>query len=354
MKFFESTVGQAEANAVSKAVLDGDLATGRYVKLFELEFLKLGYANPVAVNSGTTALWLALAAVGVGPGDEVIVTPYTISATVNPILQLGATPVFVDVEPKSYNMDPTKIANAITEKTKAILPASIFGVPCKMAEIKAVANGIPVIEDSIEALGAFRSGLPVGSDADICTFGFYPNKQVTTAQGGLVSTSNGEWAAKMLRMRQHGFTGGPSLWTPALGYNLRLPDPLAAMGIVQLGRLEDSQLKLAKLAQRYDNVLCLHHSAEEWHDIRSWFVYVVELPAGSDKKTVAAALEDKGIPTRPYFVGLSTADYLQTIARGLDCPVSTWLGHKTLALPFYPALTEADQLSLAAVMEDIL
>lgn len=356
MNFFEHNITEAEINAVAQAMRTGDLATGKRVEEFENDFKELfGFEHVIAVNSGTSALMAALHGVGVEPDTEVIVTPYTIAATVNAILSCGAWPVFCDIERDTYNMDPHKIANLVTTKTRAILPASIFGVPCNMQEINNIADefGTYVVEDSIEALGAMRSGRYVGSDTDVATFGFYPNKQITTCQGGIVVCKEKGLAQTIRALRQHGNAAAPDLWDQHYGWNIRMPDPLAAMGRVQLSRLDEMQEKLDDVAHDLD----LHFHAMRKQKVRdsdeaSHFVYVIELPEHTDKRLFANEMAKKGVPTRPYFTALHRSNYLKPYYS--ECPVADEVGARTIALPFHHNITFADVQLIAQAYKEVM
>lgn len=334
--FFKPNVGAEEARAVYDVVLSGQLATGAANREFEQLFARqFDYKHVVSVNSGTSALLLSLMALGVGPGDEVAVTSYSIMATVNVILMLGATPIFVDVERDTYNMDPGDLKTKLTKRTKAILPASIFGVPCDAEGLNEASQGIPIVEDAIEAVGSKRNGKFIGSDVTFCTFGFYPNKQMTTAQGGVIVTSDDELADKVQRLRFQGYPeGGPNLWQQGFGMNLRLPDPLAAMGTVQLSRLSEMQDQMGKVVEALDMSLWQYRKQVTPEGFESThFIYSVEIPEGCDKKGFEERMLSKGVPTRPYFNALTTEPCLS--GRTTPCPVAEDIGRRTVALPCY-------------------
>jgi perosamine synthetase len=354
MKFAQPNITEAEVAAVAQVVRSGGLASGEVTKAFEAAFAeRWSFEHVVAVNSGTTALWLALVALGVGPGDEVITTPYSFVATVNCILAVGATPVFCDIDRWTYNLDPKKLDPLLTAKTKVILPASIFGVPCDIDGIRLRAAGVPILEDSMEALGAKRDGRYVGVDADISTFGFFPNKQITTGQGGVIVTSNPAYADKVRRLRQHGWPEQHDMWDQDFGHNVRLPDVLAALGLVQLERFEEMQATLDRVAVMYDSGFYpFRRQCVRVGDHASHFNYVVELPVGVDKRLFCDRMERQGVPVRPYFHPLHHAAYVEPWFR--PCPVADEVGAHTVALPFHCAITGDDVDAVAAAFANAM
>lgn len=356
MIFTQPNVSQKEIEYVVKAMQDGHFATGVVTEKFEDMFKEMyGYEHVVAVNSGTSALLLSLLAMGVGRGDEVIVPAYGIMCTVNAIISSGATPVFCDIDRDTYNIDPLSMAGKLTQRTKAVLPVSLFGVPCDMKGLRRnLPEGIKVLEDSIECLGSTRDGVAIGIDADAATFGFYPNKQITTGQGGVVVTQNEELADKIRRLRQHGYGPGDGLHNPGYGFNLRMPDMLAAMGIAQLERLDEMQAALlsakAKLDTRFSGfrkqVIAANCTATE-------FIYGIELPRGIDKGYFCARMGALGVPVKPYFNALHRVEFLKKCIGGADCPVADKVGRKTVALPFHHELTVKDVDTIYSAFIDV-
>ena len=356
--FLKTDVGAEEAQAVSEAILSGHLATGKIVEDFENAIAQAyGYKHVVAVNSGTTALTLALIALGVGAGDEVITTPYTVVATANAILATGATPVFADIDRVTYNLDPKSINWLLTSRTKVVLPVDVFGVVAPVQAIKQVLadNGredVHVLSDSMEAMGAkYPDGTSVGSKSVGGTFGFYPNKQVCTCHGGVFYTDDEELALKVRKMRHHGFiTGG--LEAQAFGFNVRMSDPLAAMGLVQLKKLPEKQEKLRRVAQYYEKHLPLATQRPVDGAVKAEFIMVVEVDGGRDE--VASKLAKVGIPTRPYFVPLVTLKHLANCTTDIGCAVALQVARRTLALPFYPDMTEDEVKTVSQKVMQVL
>lgn len=342
MKFSSPNITESEINAVSEALRQGHLATGVMVKQFEDSFReRFGYAHAVACNSGTSALMMALAVLNVGPGDEVIVPAYSIMATANCVLAMKAKVVFCDVDRETYNLDPKLLPDLLTKNTKVILPASIFGVPCDVQGIRIYAPGIPIVEDSIEALGSTRQGRAIGKDVEIATFGFYPNKQITTCQGGMLVTEDPQLSEALIRLRQHGYGASGDLWSQGYGWNVRLPDPLAAMGTVQLRRLDELQAQLTRVADLYDAHLEKFKVQKcRGGDTATRFIYGLELPSTVEKRAFSTRMELAGVPVRPYFNAMHTVQHVYDPE--VSMPVSELIGSRTVALPFHSELTKSD------------
>lgn len=356
--FLKTDVGVDEASAVFEAIMGGHLATGKIVEDFEAAISRAyGYNHVVVVNSGTTALTLAMIAMGVGMGDEVITTPYTVVATANAIVATGADPVFADIDRRTYNLDVASIERLLTENTKVIIPVDAFGVVAPVEEIKAmlVANDredIHILSDSMEAMGAqYADGSYVGSKSSGGTFGFFPNKQICTCHGGVFYTNDGELATKVRKLRHHGFlTGG--LEAQAFGFNVRMSDPLAAMGIVQLEKLPQKQENLRKVVGYYQEHLPLPMQLTPEGTVKSEFIMAVEVHGGRDN--IASQLAEVGIPTRPYFVPLIKLDHLKYHTTDNGCPVALEVANRTLALPFYPDMTEDEVILVCNRVSNLL
>lgn len=231
-------LGEEEKRAVLETIDSGQLAQGRRVKAFEEAFAAVcGVRHAIATSSGTTALHAAVLAHGIGPGDEVITTPFTFIASANAAIFVGARPVFVDIDERTYNIDPGRIEAAISPRTKAILPVHLFGNPCDMETIMDIAakHGLVVIEDACQAHGATVGGRKVGSFGTGC-FSFYPTKNITTAEGGIITTNDDELADRVRLIRSHGQR--ERYYHEMIGYNFRMTEIQAAIGLVQLGKLE--------------------------------------------------------------------------------------------------------------------
>ena len=250
---------EKDIQAVVQVLKTPNLALGPKIPEFEKKIADyVGTKYAISVNSGTSALFLCVKALNIGKDDEVITTPFTFIASTNCILMVDAKPVFVDIDPDNLNIDPKKIEAKITKKTKAILPVAVFGNPAGMDEVVKIAkkHNLPVIEDSCEALGSELNGKKAGSFGIVGTFAFYPNKQMTTGEGGMIVTDNKEIADRCVSLRNQGRgQGGGWLAHERMGYNFRLSDINAALGITQLERIEEFIQKRQRVAQWYQEIL---------------------------------------------------------------------------------------------------
>ncbi|MHC4527611.1 MAG: DegT/DnrJ/EryC1/StrS family aminotransferase, partial [Planctomycetota bacterium] len=251
-------ITEREIEAVCAVLRTPNLSLGPKLVEFEDAFAHyIGRKRAVAVNSGTSALFLCLAALGIGPGDEVITTPFTFIATANCILMVGAQPVFVDIDPVSLNIDPGKIGPKIIGSTKAVLPVEVFGNPAGFEAICQIAqeHNLAVVEDSCEALGSTLNGRKAGTFGATSVFAFYPNKQVTTGEGGIILTDDDGLADMCVSLRNQGRAkGGGWLGHERLGYNFRLSDINCALGIVQLSRIDEIKAKRKQVAKWYQEI----------------------------------------------------------------------------------------------------
>jgi perosamine synthetase len=359
-------IGPDEMAAVLDVLATTHLSLGPRVPAFERALAPVaGVAHAVAVNSGTSALHLAVRALGLKEGDEVITTPFTFIATANSLLYERARPVFVDVDPRTRNIDPERIDDAVTSRTRAILPVHVFGLPCDMDAIARIArrHDLAILEDACEAIGASYRARRAGSFGRLATFSFYPNKQITTAEGGAVLTDDPVLAEACRRMRNHGRLAGGPLVHEDLGFNYRMSDLHAALGVAQLGRLEEIVAARARAAGWYD--ACLHDvpglrlPPRPAEATVSWFVYVVELADPRlvpRRDAVVAALRARGIESGTYFPPV----HLQPPYRAAfghapgDFPLAEGLAARTLALPFFTKLTRQQVEEVAGVLRDIL
>jgi perosamine synthetase len=360
-------VSQADIEAVLAVLKTPHLSLGPAIPRFEAAFCtRLSCKHAVAVNSGTAALHLAVRAYGIGPGDEVITSPFTFIATSNCALFEGATPVFVDIDPDTWNIDPQKAAAAVTTRTKAIIPVDVFGQPADMDAICAIArrHNIKVIEDSAEALGATYKGRPAGMLGDVGVFAFYPNKQITTGEGGVLITNDDEVARLARSMRNQGRDPSSGwLGHPRLGYNYRMPDILAALGTSQLGRLDEFVAKRAKVAGMYSQRLREERRVGlqkiEPHVSMSWFVFVVKLAdsyEAKDRDRIMAELRKRNIGCNNYFAPIHLQPFYAEkfgYKRG-DFPITERVADRTFALPFHPNLSEAEVDEVVRVLRSLL
>jgi perosamine synthetase len=344
---------EREEELVLEVLRSGWLSLGPTGPRFE-EALRayVGAAHCAAVSSGTTGLHLCMRLADVGPGDEVITSPYSFVASANVAIYEGATPVFADIDPRTYNMDPAAVEAAITERTKAIVAVDIFGYPCELDPLIELCeqHRLTLVEDSCEALGAEYRGRRLGSHGHLATFAFYPNKQMTTGEGGVVVTGSEEQHRLLVSMRNQGRSDdGRWLHHERLGYNYRLDDVSAAIGIGQVEKLDSLLAARAAVARRYDELLAgsgIETPLEDDADHkRSWFVYVVAVPHGVDRDRVIAELEREGISTAPYLPAIHLQPYLRErfgFREGM-LPVCEDVSSRTMALPFYAQLDAEDQ-----------
>jgi perosamine synthetase len=348
------TLGEAEEQAVIEVLRSGQLSLGPKLGEFERLFAeRLGVPHASAVSSGTAGLHLALRAVGVGPGDEVITSPFSFVASANAIVYCGATPVFADIDPVTLNLDPAAAEAAITPRTKAILPVHIFGYPAEMPAFERIAqkHGLAIVEDACEALGAKHAdGPPVGGRGNPAVFGFYANKQLTTGEGGMVTLGDQTMKERIDSERNQG--RAPNMdWLDhdRLGFNYRLSDIACALGIVQLERLDDMLAGRARVARLYREALtgteglglpCVDRDADE----RGWFVFVVQVPPGVDRTMTIRALASAGIQSKPYLPAIHLMSfYRERFGHSAgEAPVCEDVASRSLALPFFPEMVEGE------------
>ncbi len=355
----------AERQAVADVMNTPMLSMGQRVKDFEQAFCDLtGAKHAIAVNSGTAGLHLCVRAAGIGAGDLVITTPFSFVASSNVLLFENAVPLFVDIDSRTGNIDPELIKDALENtakylprkganadaRIKAILPVDVFGQPADMDPINALAEeyGLTVIEDSCEALGATYNGRPAGMLGDFGVFAFYPNKQITVGEGGMIITNNDEHADYMRALRNQGRAPGDTwLQHTHLGYNYRLDEMSAALGAVQMTRLDELLAKREQVGKWYEERLAEVPGVETLHiegftTRMSWFVYVVRFDASIDRDALAQKLIERGIPVRPYFAPIHLQPYMveRFGFQPGDFPVTEDLGNRSLALPFSGVMSE--------------
>jgi perosamine synthetase len=309
----------------------------------------VGVEHAIAVSSGTSALHLIALALGLGPGDEVLVPSFTFAASVNAIAMVGATPVFVDIEEETLNLDPQDLESKITPRTRGIMAVDVFGHPANWDEIQRIAetHHLVVIDDCCEALGAEYRGKKLGGFGDAGAFAFYPNKQITTGEGGMIVTNRSDIAELAQSLRNQG-RGKMGAWLEheRLGYNYRLDEMSAALGVTQLARIEAKLARREAVARKYterlagiDDVIPPMVQGE----VRmSWFVYVVRVLGGNGRERVISGMEKRDIPTRAYFSPIHLQPYVPELtgkpAEAL--PVTERVASQTVALPFHELLTD--------------
>lgn len=348
-------ITDAEINAVVSVLRTPRLSLGPKVPEFEAAFAqRLGVKHAIACNSGTSGLHLIWHALGVGRGDEVITTPFSFIASSNSPMFDGARPVFVDIDPHTWQIDPARIEAAITPRTKALLPVDVFGATPDMDAITAIGrkHGLRVVEDSCEALGTTYKDRPAGTLAEVGVFGFYPNKQITTGEGGMVVTNDDDVAFMVRSVRSQGRDPGAGWLAHArLGFNYRLSDINCAIGVEQMKRLDEIIAKRARVAEWYRTRLAderrITLQAVPLNVRMSWFVMVVRLSDDyqlADRDRLLARLTERGIGCSNYF----TPIHLQPFYREQfghqpgDFPLCEALSARTIALPFHNHLSEAD------------
>jgi perosamine synthetase len=353
-------ITEAEIAAVTDVLRSGRLSLGPELAAFE-QALARAHEVPdaVAVSSGTAALHLALVALGIGPGDEVIVPSFTFVAVANAVAQAGATPVFAEIDAVTLNLDPLAAEHAITARTRALIAVHTFGIPAEMAALTALAerHGLALIEDACEAIGARFDGRPVGSFGAVAALAFYPNKQITTGEGGALLVRDAALAARLRRLRNQGRDANAGWLDHAeSGYNYRLSELACALGRVQLERLDEILVKRAEAAMRYDDLLRelpgleLPALAVE-RRMLSWFVYVVRLPLGVDRARVQAELAAGEIATGLYFPAIHRQPAWRECASAqVSLAVTEAVAARTLALPFYTRIASAEQKKVASAL----
>jgi perosamine synthetase len=336
---------ESDIASVLRVLRSGRLALGPKAVEFEQRIAEyVGVRHAVAVSSGTAALHLIVKALGIGRGDEVLVPSFTFAASVNAFLYEGAVPVFVDIEPETYNLDPDDVERKVTPNTKAVMAVDVFGHPAEWDRLLPVAarHGLAVIDDSCEALGAEYRGKKIGQFGDAAAFAFYPNKQITTGEGGVVVTDDDRIAEVCRSLRNQG-RGEMGAWLEheRLGYNYRLDEMSAALGVSQLARIEQFLSRRARVAGMYDRRLrgldWVRPPAVKPHVRMSWFVYVVTLAEGLDRDEVMRGMGERGVPARGYFSPVHLQPYMRGIidASAVRLPVTSSVAARTVALPFH-------------------
>jgi perosamine synthetase len=355
---------ERDEELVLETLRSGRLSLGPTGPRFE-ELLAeaVGARHCAAVSSGTAGLHLAMRLARVGSGDEVITSPFSFVASANCAIYEGATPVFADVDARTYNLDPAAVEAAITERTKAVVAVDIFGYPCELDPLIDLCgrHGLALVEDACEALGALYKGRPLGSHGHPATFAFYPNKQMTTGEGGAVTTNDDDVHELLLSLRNQGRLETSSwLLHGRLGYNYRLDDVSAALGIGQLEKLDRMLAARAGVAARYTELLSdvdvEPPLADDADHVRSWFVYVVRLPESADRDGVAGRMRERGVATAPYVPSIHLQPYMRErygFGEGM-LPVSEDCSARSLALPFHARLDPADQEYVVDALRSVL
>jgi perosamine synthetase len=354
-------LGEAEERAVLEVLHSRQLSLGPRVPAFERAFAAwVGASHASAVSSGTAALHLALRAVGVSEGDEVVTSPFSFVASANVILYERAKPVFADIDPVTLNVDPDAAAAAITGRTTALLPVHIFGYPADVAALEA--HGLPIVEDACEALGARHAdGTPVGGRGHPAAFGFYANKQLTTGEGGMLTMGSAEHKERVDSERNQG--RAPDMgWLDhdRLGFNYRLTDVASAIGLAQLERLDEMLAARARVAGWYREALDGSELGLPCEDqdgnVRGWFVFVVQLPRRLDRDGAIRALAERGVQSKPYLPAIHLMSFYRERFghREGEFPVCEDVAARSVALPFFPEMTEGQVARVAEALHAVI
>jgi perosamine synthetase len=355
-------IGAREEELVLEVLRSGRLSLGPRLGEFEDAFApRVGARYASAVSSGTAALHLGLRAVGVGAGDEVVTTPFSFVASANVAVYERARPVFADIDAVTLNLDPEAAAAAVGERTAALLPVHVFGYPADMPALERL--GVPIVEDACEALGAvYADGGPVGGRGHPTAFGFYANKQITTGEGGVLTTSDPAVKERVDSERNQG--RAPDMgWLDhdRLGFNYRLSDVSCALGIAQLERLEELMAGRARVAALYREALAGIEGLElpcpdQGGARRGWFVFVAQLPRGVDRDATVRALDDLGVPSKPYFPAVHLMSFYreQFGHREGEFPVCEDVAARSIALPFFPEMSDGQVARVGEALESVL
>lgn len=350
-------IGEREKQAVLEVLESGHLAQGPRVQQLEDAFAAVCRAqHAVAIANGTAALQLALLAHGIGPGDEVITTPFTFIASVNSILFCGARPVLADIQADTFNLDPERVEEQITPRTRAILPVHLYGNPCDMDALAAIAarHNLVVIQDAAQAIGASYKGRPIGSEGTAC-FSLYATKNVMCGEGGMITTDKEEIAARCRLLRNHG--SQRRYYHEMLGYNLRLSDLHAAIGLAQLERLSEFTARRRANAEYFnghlEDVITPQAPAENQH---SWHQYTIRINGRRDRDAAAQQLREAGIGTG-IFYPVPAHRQAHIVALGLGdvrLPVAEKMAQQVLSLPVHPRVTDADREMIVDAVNRLL
>jgi perosamine synthetase len=356
-------IGERERELVDEVMRSGQLSLGPMGPRFERAWAeRIGVRHAVAVSSGTAGLHLCLHALGIGPGDEVVTSSFSFVASANAVLFTGATPVFAEVDPLTFNMDPAAVEAAITPRTRAILIVDIFGYPAEVPALVEIAerHGLARVEDACQTIDGAHDGRKLGTFGHPAVYGFYANKQLTTAEGGVVLTDDDELARLLSSLRNQGRSDdGAWLVHSRLGFNYRLSDVHCAIGVAQLERLDDMMAGRERVAGRYqervreiDGVTPMYEGPQR----RSWFVYAPRLDPDLARDAVIGDLDALGVPAKPYLPCIHLQPYYRE-AHGHgpgELPVTEAISASTIALPFFPEMTEEQVDRVCAALEQVV
>lgn len=363
LPYGQQLIDEADIEAVVKVLKSGYLTTGPAIREFEIKvanYVDAKYA--VAFSNGTAALHGACFAAGIGKGDEVITTPMTFAASANCVLYQGGKVVFADINPETYNIEPTEIEKRITSKTRAIIPVDFTGQPVELDRIYEIARKykLVVIEDAAHALGSTYKGRKVGSLSDMTMFSFHPVKHVTSGEGGMITTNNKEYYEKLIQFRSHGITRNQEKMTEThgpwyyemqfLGYNYRMTDIQAALGSSQMNKLEEFVLRRKNIINMYNKAfggmgeLTIPYQASEGDS--SWHLYVIRLnleKLSGDRKEIFEALQKENIGVNVHYIPVHLLPYYQQLGyKKGSLPQAEKLYEEMMSLPLFPAMTNQD------------
>lgn len=375
LPYARPSISEAEIREVEACLRSGWLSTGPLSARFEEALAgRLGVRHALAASSGTAALHLAVLAAGVGPGDEVVTTPMTWVSTANVVVHAGARPVFVDVEPETLNLDVARVEAALTPRTRAVIPVHYAGQPCDLDPLLELARGrgIAVVEDAAHALGASYKGRPVGAIGDLTMFSFHPAKNLTTGEGGAVTTDSDERAERIRCLRYHGIDqrpdarfggrGAAAYGLVAAGFKYNFTDIQAAIGLHQLARLDALNARRAQLAKLYEGRLAdVRHVAPlgtaPYEHVHAWHIFVVQLETEALRATrdeVIAALREEGVGAGLHFVPLHQLAFYRDAAGADRLPVASDAGARILTLPLFPDMQDEDVDFVAERLDRVL
>lgn len=353
-------VTEEDAQAMYNAVKGNFLGPGPYVEKFEEDFAKyIGVKNAVAVNSGTSAMLLPLAASGIQSGDEVITTTFTFAATSNVILLNNAKPVFVDIEPDTYNLDPKKIEQAITSKTKAIMPIDYGGQSAETIEINEIAekNNLIVLEDAAPALGGEHKNRKIGSISNISGFSFGPDKNLNTGEGGMIVTNDTEIAEKCKILRKNG--AEKRYFHTYIGWNAKMPDPNAALGISQLNRIDsiiETKNNLAKYySDNLEKILSIEIPKIKEYNKHTFMIYSILAKTNNLREKIRENLEKNKIETRINFPPVHLQPIYKKLLNSQEgmCPIAEEISNRILGLPMFLSIKEEEQDLIIKTIKEV-
>ena len=376
LPFHRPFIGEEEKREVLDTLSSGWITTGPKTKRFEDEFARyVGARHAVAVNSCTAGLHLALLTAGVGLGDEVVTSPLTFAASANVVCMVGARPIFADIDPRTFNLDPDAVELLITAKTRAIIAVDYAGLPCDMRRLRALArrHGLALVEDAAHSVGASQGGEKVGTLADLTAFSFYATKNITTGEGGMVTTAREDVAERLRVLSLHGLSrdawardaegGSPLYEVVELGYKYNMTDIQAAVGLHQLGRIETFQHARQRIARRYEQAFAgrpwatLQSTPPDCVHVRHLFPLVLDFPQiGIDRPRFLQFMLGENVQPSVHFQACHLHPYYRRTfdTRRGQCPVGERVGDRVVTLPLFPAMTDRDADDVVAAVEKIV